>query len=63
MVKNLDWYKISGNWLGLAAVGFTRATRKYNPSGKFNPYTTAPTRPDILWSKPLAPGGNRRRRW
>ena len=55
--ENLDWYKISGNWLGLAAVGFTRATGQYNASGNFNPYTTAPTSGHILWSKPLAPGG------
>ena len=49
--ENLDWYKISGNWLGLAAVGFTRATGQYNASGNFNPYTTAPTSGHILWSK------------
>ncbi len=55
--ENLDWYKVSGNWLGLAAVGFTRATGQYNASGNFNPYTTAPTTGHILWSKPLAPGG------
>ena len=55
--ENLDWYKISGNWLGLAAVGFTRATGQYNASGNFNPYTTAPTSAHILWTKPLAPGG------
>jgi outer membrane protein assembly factor BamB len=55
--ENLDWYKVSGNWLGLGAVGFTRATGAYNASGNFNPYTTAPTSGHILWSKPLAPGG------
>jgi hypothetical protein len=55
--ENLDWYKISGNWLGLAAVGFTRATGHYNASGNFNPYTTGPNTAHVLWTKPLAPGG------
>jgi outer membrane protein assembly factor BamB len=55
--ENLDWYKVGGNWLGLGAVGFTRATGAYNASGNFNPYTTAPTTGHILWTKALAPGG------
>jgi outer membrane protein assembly factor BamB len=55
--ENLDWYKIGGNWLGLAAVGFTRATGEYNASGNFNPYTLAPASGHVLWTKPLAPGG------
>jgi outer membrane protein assembly factor BamB len=55
--ENLDWYQIGGNWLGLAAVGFTRITGQYNASGNFNPYTTAPNSAHILWTKPLAPGG------
>jgi outer membrane protein assembly factor BamB len=55
--ENLDWYTISGNWLGLAAVGFTMATGAYNASGNFNPYTTAPTSAHILWTRPLAFGG------
>ncbi len=55
--ENLDWYQISGNWLGLAPVGFSRITGAYNASGNFNPYTTAPTTAHILWTKPLAPGG------
>ncbi len=55
--ENLGWYQISGNWLGLAAVGFTMITGQYNASGNFNPYTTAPTSAHILWTQPLAPGG------
>ena len=55
--ENLDWYQISGNWLGFAPVGFTRITGAYNYSGNFNPYTTGPNTAHILWTRPLAPGG------
>jgi outer membrane protein assembly factor BamB len=55
--QNLNWNSISGNWLGLKAVGFTRATGEYNASGNFNPYTTAPLSSHILWIRPLAFGG------
>lgn len=55
--ENLDWYTLGGNWLGLAAVGFTMITGAYNASGNFNPYTTAPTTAHILWTRPLAVGG------
>ena len=55
--ENLNWYKISGNWLGLSAVGHYSQTGQYNASGNFNPYTTAPNTAHILWTKALAPGG------
>ncbi len=53
---NSEWHKISGNWLGLAASTFA-ATGMYNASGNFNPYTTAPNAPHIVWTKPVAFGG------
>ncbi len=53
---NAEWYKISGNWLGLAASTFA-ATGMYNASGNFNPYTTAPNTAHIVWAKPEAFGG------
>ena len=55
--ENLNWYSISGNWLGLAAVGFTMVTGEYNYTGNYNPYTTAPASAHILWTQPLAAGG------
>jgi hypothetical protein len=53
---NSEWYRISGNWLGLAASTFA-ATGMYNASGNFNPYTTAPNSAHIVWTKPEAWGG------
>ncbi len=53
---NSEWYKISGNWLGLAASTFA-STGMYNASGNFNPYTTAPNSAHIVWTKPAAFGG------
>jgi hypothetical protein len=29
----------------------------YNSSGNFNPFTTAPKTPHVIWTKPAAPGG------
>ena len=45
---NLNWYSISGNWLGAGS---------YNATENFNPYSTAPTTGHIVWTKPYAPGG------
>jgi len=53
---NSEWYKISGNWLGLAASTFA-VTGMYNASGNFNPYTTAPNTAHIVWTKQMAFGG------
>jgi len=53
---NSEWYRISGNWLGLAASTFA-LTGMYNASGNFNPYTTAPNSAHIVWTKPVAFGG------
>ena len=52
---NSLWSTISGNWL---AVG---SSWPFGPSndqlGTFNPYTTAPNEPHVMWTKPLAFGG------
>jgi outer membrane protein assembly factor BamB len=53
---NREWYSIGGNWLGLAATSFG-ATGTYDQNGNFNPYTTAPNSAHVLWTKPLAFGG------
>jgi len=47
---------LAENWLGLAANTFA-STGQYNSSGCFNPYTTAPNAPHIIWTAPTAPGG------
>jgi hypothetical protein len=54
--ENNAWYTIGGNWLGLAASTFA-TTGMYNATGNYNPYTTAPNSPHILWTKPEAFGG------
>jgi len=59
---NRDWYAIGGNWLGLGTIIFGNGGQ-YDNNGNFNPYTTAPdntTAPDsahVLWTKPMAFGG------
>ena len=54
---NREWYSIAGNWLGLAAAnfGYTGMYDSYN--GNFNPYTTAPSSAHVVWTKPIAFGG------
>lgn len=44
--ENQNWYSIAGNWLG---TGFGLQ--------EYNPYTTAPSTPHVLWTKPLDFGG------
>ena len=53
---NDGWYQIGGAWLGLGVSTFAN-TGMYNSSGNYNPFTTAPTAPHILWTQPTAPGG------
>jgi hypothetical protein len=53
---NTLWNTISGNWLGFAPTNFA-ATGMYNASGNFNPYTTAPNSPHIIWTRPTKFGG------
>ena len=58
---NREWYPLGGNWLGLGQQIFG-STGSYDSSnggngGNFNPYTTAPNSAHVLWTKPMAPGG------
>jgi hypothetical protein len=53
---NREWYQLGGNWLGLAATSFG-ATGLYDQNGNFNPYTTAPNSAHVLWTEPIAFGG------
>jgi hypothetical protein len=54
--ENNNWYSIGGNWLGFGQSTFAN-TGMYNSSGNYNPYTSAPNSPHILWTKPIAFGG------
>ena len=54
--ENTNWYSIGGNWLGLAASTFA-TTGMFDINGNYNPYTTAPNTPHIMWTKPEAFGG------
>jgi hypothetical protein len=54
---NRNWYSLGGNWYGLGVTSFG-ATGQYDASnGNFNPYTTAPNSAHVLWTKPMAFGG------
>ncbi len=54
--ENNNWNVISGNWLGLGLSTFAN-TGMYNSSANYNPYTTAPNSPHIIWTRPVAFGG------
>ncbi len=53
---NREWSVISGNWLAVAATQFG-ATGLLANTGNYDPYTTAPNSAHIMWTKPLAFGG------
>ena len=53
---NRNWYSIGGNWLGLGAGSFAN-TGMYSHIQNFNPYTEAPGSAHVLWTKPIAFGG------
>jgi len=50
------WAEIGGNWLGLAPGTFSD-TGMYNATANYNPYTTAPLTAHIMWTQPVAFGG------
>jgi hypothetical protein len=54
----INWYKISGPYLGLyMGYGAGRGGSYYNSSTNFNPYSLAPQAPHIMWTRPVAFGG------
>jgi hypothetical protein len=53
---NTAWSSIDGAWLGFAANLFA-ATGMYGYQGNFAPYTTGPKTAHILWTQPVAFGG------
>jgi outer membrane protein assembly factor BamB len=53
---NREWSVIGGNWLGLGVTNFG-ATGMYSNNGNYDPYTTAPNSAHVMWTRPLAFGG------
>ena len=57
MSLNWDWgSSVASNWLGLDATGFC-VSGKYDATGCYQPYGTAPNTAHILWSRSLREGG------
>ncbi|MGO8805824.1 MAG: PQQ-binding-like beta-propeller repeat protein [Candidatus Bathyarchaeia archaeon] len=54
---NREWAIISGNWLGLGTTGQFVDTGSYDSNGNFDPYSQAPAAAHVMWTKPLAFGG------
>lgn len=49
--ENNNWYSLGGNWLGLGL------NNMYNESTNYNPWSEAPHTAHVLWTKPVAFGG------
>ena len=49
-----SWYSISGNWL---MGGYNAEGVMYGEAAAFNPYTTAPKAPHVMWTEPATFGG------
>jgi hypothetical protein len=52
--KNREWWGISGNWL---MEGYRLQNYGFDSVGAYNPYSSAPRSPHIMWTKELATGG------
>ncbi len=52
--ENKGWWAISGNWL---LQSFDQYSRSFGGGMPYNPYTTAPDAPHIMWTKPIQIGG------
>jgi len=53
---NREWASIAGNWYGLRSTSFGN-TGMYSHQGNYNPYTTAPNTAHVIWTRPIAFGG------
>jgi hypothetical protein len=51
---NREWGAITGDWLMRA---YNASQRPWDSAVGFNPYSTAPRSPHVMWTKPLAIGG------
>ena len=55
--ENHGWSSVAGYWLGSGAAGGPHGPRTYGTGGNYNPYSTAPDAPHVLWTKEIAFGG------
>jgi len=53
----VNWYNITGAWLGLGRNANPIGAEQYNFSSNYNPYTTAPLTAHLMWTKVEAFGG------
>ena len=53
---NHNWYVLNGNWLGTSAINFG-TSGIYGYQGNVNPYTQPVLTAHVLWTKPVAYGG------
>ena len=53
---NHQWYVLNGNWLGWSSINFG-STGIYGYQGNINPYTQPVLTPHVLWTMPIAAGG------
>ena len=51
-----EWYKITGDWLGLGSITFA-STGAYNATSYCNPYTDPVLSGHVLWTKEWCAGG------
>jgi len=54
---NRNWYSLGGNWLGLGQSIFSNTGMYDGNLNNFNPYSIAPESAHVLWTRPLAFGG------
>jgi outer membrane protein assembly factor BamB len=54
---NHQWWTILGNWLGTTTQSSFSSTGGYSYFGNYNSYTQGVFSPHIVWTNPVAPGG------
>ena len=55
--QNVDWWKISGNWLGAPYILTGETSTGGAGYARYQPYGTGPNSPHVMWTKPIQDGG------
>ena len=55
--QNVDWWKISGNWLGAPYILTGETSTGGAGYARYQPYGPGPNSPHIMWTKPIQDGG------